>query len=169
VGIIVALCTLRLIQSQTGHIARQATTMEKQLVVAYRAYLAAGEPEQTETGQTKFPLLNYRQIAAEIKSVQVIVRIQKTIESKPLYERTMTEKSDSLVIPTKEQPYFALFVTLPKEFTQGDTLVHIKITYDTGFESTDTLNFLRVLHIRDLQWRKAWEGIGISFQPESDS
>ncbi|MGH9714726.1 MAG: hypothetical protein ACRD5M_15645 [Candidatus Acidiferrales bacterium] len=154
-GFIAAVCTLRSIGRQTG--------------IANRAYLAAGEP-RIEKSEAHFPVWNYGHVAGRIINVEVEILVQD-LQGKEKYRDSTKKAEDMIVVPGEPQAEAcALNVSLPKGAILDNAQIVISTTliYDTGFNQTDTLNFVRVYMTNVRKWVTAAVIMEVSF-PEGDT
>jgi hypothetical protein len=135
-GIFAAMKSLSAIQ-------RQGDLMEKQISIAHRARLYVGSLEKPEGPEVRFPIENSGQVPGRI--VETNVEIIFLTARDDVYQKDITQKTDETITPGNPGA-FALTVLIPEEAAEGtnDVVISVGITYDTGFNSTDTLHFVRV-------------------------
>lgn len=165
-GIWAALKTLAAIK-------RQADIMQKELVIASRAYLAVGEPEKTVSGEVRIPIENRGRVSAKILGIEITILVHKVADGRTgeIYRRSIKpEIHEEAIVPG--DPHFSLFVHLPEIAKDIDSQITVAgdVKYDIGFSgSVDTLKFLRSFSVKYNAWMKGWNGIDADFREPTNS
>jgi hypothetical protein len=143
-------------------IKRQADLMEKQISIPYRARLSAGEPRLKDM-EAQFPIENYGHVEARLLSVGIEIIIHSTVLGKEIHRRDMQKKPEQIIVPGKNNA-LTLCIKLAHAPQKGeDHVFSITVEYDTGFKSSDKLEFIRVYKGDIAKWVKGWGIMEIDF------
>ena len=158
----VALNTLGAIKEHSKHFESLTRLMELQLSIAHRAYLVIGEPSLVEM-EAKFPIENCGQIAGRIVSIDIEIIRRSTDGGQELYRRSIIQKTNEIIVHGKANS-FSLVIYFPQVPEEGqDFLVGGTVEYETGFNGTDTLKFVRVYIGDNSRWVTGGKYIDIDF------
>lgn len=161
--VIIAFLTGAAIAYQAREMTKATKVMEKQISIPYRAYLVIGEITHSSRVEAQFPIENIGQVAARITSIEIEIIVRGTQTGQENYRRTITKAVDQLIVHGKANS-FTLLVNLPKEIRDGETFVFSgTIKYRTGFDSTDTLKFVRICEGQYASWKLGWGYIDFDF------
>ena len=165
IGVIVALflagfnlLTLLEIQRQTPFVIKSADVASKSLVLSQRVYLKSDDPQSMLGGYglLKLPLINYGHVPCHWFKAKVnygVADIASVLRGDPNHpvpvklvdERSITVSSSKFISPNVDHWFMVKLPPLPKNQLNAlranriSLIVRVKFEYDTGFNSSDTV------------------------------